>query len=122
MSSLLNHVLLSHRLQFLSKVSTLGEMVEDLGTDYCHSAADLFDGTSANPKRTWEAVDADHYDINTCLREAIVLLKSFLLVLPADQLGAFQQTILDQAKTVPAQPPASQPVIRHRRMSAIAGQ
>jgi hypothetical protein len=122
MSSLLNHVLLSHRLQFLSKVSTLGEMVEDLGTDYCHSAADLFDGTSANPGRTWEAVDAAHYDINTCLRESIVLLKSFLLVLPADQLGAFQQTILDQASTPPAHALAGQQTIRHRRMSAIAGQ
>ena len=120
MSSLLNHVLLSHRLQFLSKVSTLGEMVENLGSDYCHSVADLFDGTSANPRRTWEAVDADHYDINTCLRETIVLLKSFLLVLPADQLGAFQQSILDQAKSGPAHALASPQVIRHRRISAIA--
>jgi hypothetical protein len=122
MSSLLNHVLLSHRLQFLSKVSTLGEMVEDLGTDYCHSAADLFEGTSANPKRMWEAMDADHYDINTCLREAIVLLKSFLLVLPADQLDAFQQSILEQTSSRPARAPASQQGIRHRRMSAIAQQ
>ena len=122
MSSLLNHVLLSHRLQFLSKVSTLGEMVEDLGTDYCHSVADLFDGTSANPKRTWETVDADHYDINTCLREAIVLLKSFLLVLPADQLETFQQTILDQTSARRAHAPAGRPAIRHRRMSAIAPQ
>jgi hypothetical protein len=122
MSSLLNHILFSHRLQFLSKVSTLGEMVEDLGTDYCHSALDLFDGTSANPRRTWEAVDADHYDINTCLREAIVLLKSFLLVLPADQLGAFQQTILDQASTHTAPAPVGPHAIRHRRISAIAGQ
>src|SRR2546430_15163836 len=32
--SLLNHVLLSQRLQFLHKVSTLMEMVEDLGKDF----------------------------------------------------------------------------------------
>lgn len=122
MSSLLNHVLFSHRLQFLSKVSTLVEMVEDLGSDYRDSVADLFDGTCPNPRMAWEAVDADHYDINTCLREAIVLLKSFLLVLPIDQLEAFQQTVLDQAKPRPGLAPASQHVIRHRRMSAIAGQ
>jgi hypothetical protein len=122
MSSLLNHFLLTQRLQFLSKVSTLGEMVEDLGTDYCHSAADLFDGTSVDPRRTWEAVDADHYDINTCLREAIVLLKSFLLVLPVDQLAAFQQTILDQANIHLAHAPAGLHAIRHRRISVIAGQ
>jgi len=72
-------------------------MVEDLGTDYCLCAAGLSDEASPDPARMWELVDADHYDLNTCLREAIVLLKSFLLVLPADQLGAFQQTILEQS-------------------------
>jgi len=113
MSSLFSHVLLSHRLQFLSKVSTLGEMVEDIGTDYRHSADELSEGISVDPWRMWEAVDADHYDLNTCLREAIVLLKSFLLVLPADQLGAFQQTILDQSKARPEKAPSRQRVIRH---------
>jgi hypothetical protein len=122
MSSLLNHVLLSHRLQFLHKISTLGEMVEDLGKDYRLSAADLSEGTSTDPREMWNAMDADHYDLNTCLREAIVLLKSFLLVLPADQLGVFQQTILDQSKARPEKAPSRQRVIRHRRMTPIAGQ
>jgi len=105
MNSLLNHVLLSHRLQFLHKLSTLGEMVEDLGKDYRVSATELSEGTSADPRRMWEAVDADHYDLNTCLREAIVLLKSFLLVLPADLLAPFQQTILEQSQHPPAEAP-----------------
>jgi hypothetical protein len=122
MNSLLNHVLLSHRLQFLHKLSTLGEMVEDLGKDYRLSAGDLSEGTSADPRRMWEAVDADHYDLNTCLREAIVLLKSFLLVLPANQLGVFQQNILEQTKVPSAKAQARQRVIGHRRMAPIAGQ
>lgn len=122
MSSLLSHVLLSHRLQFLSKVSTLGEMVEDLGKDYRVSAEDLSEGTTANPRRMWEAVDADHYDLNTCLRETIVLLKSFLLVLPADQLGAFQRTIREQSESRPTRAPVRPDVIHHRRMHSIAGQ
>jgi hypothetical protein len=119
-NSLLNHVLLSHRLQFLHKLSTLGEMVEDLGKDYRVSAAGLSEGSSADPRRMWEAVDADHYDLNTCLREAIVLLKSFLLVLPADQLVPFQQTILEQSQLPPAE--ARHRAFRHRRMAPIAGQ
>jgi hypothetical protein len=119
-NNLLNHVLLSHRLQFLHKLSTLGEMVEDLGKDYRVSAAELSEGSSADPRRMWEAVDADHYDLNTCLREAIVLLKSFLLVLPADQLAPFQQTILEQSQLLPAE--ARHRAFRHRRMALIAGQ
>jgi hypothetical protein len=122
MSGLMNHVLLSHRLQFLHKLVTLGEMVEDLGTDYCHSAADLSARTSTDPVKMWGAVDADHYDLNTCLRETIVLLKSFLLVLPADQLGAFQQTILIQSTIRHQEAPSRHRVIRHRRMTPIAGQ
>ena len=122
LSNLLSRVLLSHRLQFLHKVSVLGEMVEDLGTNYCLCAADLSDEASEDPVRMWELVDADHYDLNTCLREAIVLLKSFLLVLPADQLGAFQQTILEQSKPWRSEAHTRLEGIRHRRMTPIAGQ
>src|SRR6266850_815719 len=122
LSNLLSHVLLSHRLQFLYKVSILGEMVEDLGTDYCLCAADLSDETSPDPSRIWELVDADHYDLNTCLREAIVLLKSFLLVLPADQIGAFQRAILEQSKPRHSEVHERLRGIRHRRTTLFAGQ
>ena len=122
MSSLLNHVLLSHRLQFLHKLTTLGEMVDDLGKDYRLAATDLLDGTALDPQRMWESVDADHYDLNTCLRESIVLLKSFLLVLPVDQLGAFQETVHQQCNEPAPGPQAHKRLLRHRRMAPIAGQ
>ncbi len=122
MSGLLNHVLLSQRFQFLHKVSTLEEMVEDLGKDYRHAADDLADGLALNPKKLWAEVDADHFDLNTCLREAIVLFKSFLVVLPDDQLGAFQTTVRQQSQPQEAVAGSPQRVIRHRRMTAIAGE
>ncbi len=98
MSSLLNHVLLSQRLQFLHKLSTLEEMVEDLGKDFRHAADDLAEGASLNPPKMWAKVDAGHYDLNTCLREAIVVFKSFLIALPEDQLGAFQNAVREQSQ------------------------
>ena len=122
MSGLLNRVLLSHRLQFLQKVNTLEEMVEDLCKDFRLAAGDLTDGVSVHPEQLWEEVDADHYDLNTCLREAIVLLKSFLVVLPVDQLVAFQKTVFEQSQAPLTNLPASQQVIRHRRISAIASE
>jgi len=122
MSSLLNRVLFSHRLQFLHKVSTLQEMVEDLGKDFRRAAEDLAEGTSLHPERIWDDVDADHYDLNTCLREAIVLFKSFMIALPEDQLGAFQTTVCEQYQAQEAAVSSPQRVIRHRRMSAIAGE
>jgi hypothetical protein len=122
MSGLLNRVLLSHRLQFLHKVSTLEEMVDDLGKDFRNSADDLAAGISLNPKKIWAEVDADHYDLNTCLRESIVVFKSFLIALPDGQLGAFQDTVRQQSQLQETGEASSQRVTRHRRMTAIAGE
>lgn len=122
MSSLLNRVLLSQRLQFLHKISTLVEMVEDLGKDYRHAASDLADGVAFHPKEMWDEVDSDHYDLNTCMREAIVVFKSFLIALPESQLGAFQNTVRQQSLPLESRFPADQREMRHRRMTAIAGE
>jgi len=122
MSSLLSHVLLSQRLQFLHKISTLEEMVEDLGKDYRQAADDLADGMALNPNKMWDEVDSDHYDLNTCMREAIVVFKSFMIALPEGQIEAFQNTVRQQC--LPPEAAVSYPhrMIRHRRMTAIAGE
>ncbi|PYU41953.1 MAG: hypothetical protein DMG53_20675 [Acidobacteria bacterium] len=59
MSALLNHVLFSQRLQFLHKVSTLEEMVEDLAKGFRHAADELAERNSLNPKKMWAEVDAE---------------------------------------------------------------
>jgi hypothetical protein len=122
MSSLLSHVLLSQRLQFLHKISTLEEMVEDLGKDYRHAADDLADGMALNPNKMWDEVDSDHYDLNTCMREAIVVFKSFMIALPEGQIEAFQNTVRQQCLPPDAAVCSPHRMIRHRRMTAIAGE
>jgi len=118
MSGILDRVLFSHRLQFLHKVSTLGEMVEDLDRDFRTAAKDLAEGLCADPERGWHEVDAGHYDLNTCLRETIILFKSFLVVLPEGQLGDFEKTVYDQSQS--PHPDVAAP--RHGRLRAFAGQ
>lgn len=122
MSSLLSHVLLTQRSQFLHKVGTLEEMVDDLGRDYCDSAEDLSTGAATDAAMLWQAADEDHFDMNTCLREAIVLLKSFLVALPEDQIPAFQHAVSSQMLAPKSKPPVRHFVIRHRRMTQIAGE
>jgi hypothetical protein len=122
MSALLNRVLLSHRLQFVHKINALHEMVLDLEEDFCLAAADLADGTATDPRGTWNSVDSDHYDINTCLREAIVLFKSFLIALPEEQLNSFQDSVREQTQPHEVEVPIRQTVIRHGRMAPIAGE
>ena len=96
MNDLLSHVFLTQRSQFLHKIDTLEEMVLGIRKDFYEAATDLGSGASQAPSADWRTIDDAHFDLNTCLREAIVVLKSFLVVLPNDQLGVFQKTITAQ--------------------------
>jgi len=93
MSDLLSRVLLTQRSQFLHKIDTLEDMVLSIRKSFQEIASGLGSGESAEPSEDWRAIDDAHFDLNTCLREAIVIFKSFLVVLPDDQLGRFQKTI-----------------------------
>ena len=66
--------------------------------------------------------DAVYYDLNTCLREAAVLLKSFRPVLPASQLPRF----IDGLRNCSFPPPPFSPLVprylAHRRMAVLKGQ
>jgi hypothetical protein len=122
LSGLLSRVLLSQRTQFLHKLGTLQEMVEDLAKDFCESAHELSEGLSTDPVIAWKTVDAAHYDLNTCLRETIVLLKSFLRALPEDQVGGFQKSVAESWGAAPEAVSDSSTLLRHRRMAQIAGE
>jgi hypothetical protein len=122
MSGLLNRVLFSQRVQFLHKVSTVLEIVENSDTDFRTVALELVDGLSTDPESAWAEVVADHYDINTCLREMLILLKSFLVALPASQLSAFQRAVGELSEAPNPTLVAPQPAVRHRRIAAFAGE
>jgi hypothetical protein len=122
MSNLLNRVLLTQRSQFLDKISTLHGMVSDLGKDLALAVENIGAWTSDEFNADWLAVDSAHYDLNTCLRETIILLKSSLLVTPGDQLDVFQKAVIAQLQA-DERPFLSRPsIISRRRIPSIAGQ
>jgi hypothetical protein len=96
-SFLLNQILPTQRAQFLSKIRMLQKMVAALGNDFSNAAAELAShGAATEPAPLWAALDTGHFDLNTCLRESMVLLRCFLRSLPDDQLVHFQETISTQ--------------------------
>ena len=121
-NNLVSRVLLSERSQFLYKLNTLEELVDGLSDGFIEIAGELADGLSTIPLRLWQFLEQTHFDINTCLRETDVLLKSFLLVLPEEQLAGFDFTICGLARARRRDPVCSQKLIHARRMSAIAGE
>lgn len=88
-SGLLHRVLPGARSRFFHKLRALSETIEHIDREFQRLAGELADGTSVEPDRAWSLLDSLHYDLNTCLREANVILKSFLRVLPLEQLPAF---------------------------------
>jgi len=119
-SSMLNRVLLSQRAQFLSKIGSLKDMLTVLGTDFRDAAEDLASGANLDNRALWVVLDHDQYDLNTCFRESMILLKCFLRVLPDDQLLPFQKTV--DAQMNPHKPAPARKVIRHRRAPQFAGE
>jgi hypothetical protein len=97
-------------------------MSGDIGKDFRLAVENLSSGACNDVDADWRVVDAAHYDINTCLREAIVLLKSFLLVLPEDQLGAFQKTVRSQMQVPEPSTFSDERLVRARRMASVGGE
>lgn len=76
-------------LRFRRKLNVLLRSVNHLAGEFHHAAREISEGASVHPESHWEALDSLHYDMNTCFREAVVVLKSFLLGLSPEELNAF---------------------------------
>jgi hypothetical protein len=94
-SHLLTQILPPQRRQFLSKISTLRRMVVNLAKGFRNAAEELAShGAAVQTAPLWAYLDTGQFDLNTCLRESMVLLKCFLRALPDDQLPRFQKTVM----------------------------
>jgi hypothetical protein len=113
---------LTYRSQFLYKLSALSEMTEEMAQNYDSAVHTLEEGLTARPNRYWDILDASHYDLNTCLRESVVILKCFLHTLPNDQLAEFQAALNEHVVVCPDRFAVRVRHLAHRRLTPIKGQ
>ncbi len=111
-NGLLHHVLFGDRSRFFHKLRILSSTVEQLGWEFDQAAADLSEGVSVQPGVCWAALDSVHFDLNTCLREAEVVLKAFLRALPTEQLAAFAAAM--------STPPATKRIPGRQRLTRVS--
>lgn len=86
-NQLTHHILFGSRSRFLHKLRVLEIMMPSLGDIFrrtCENFSSEFDA-----RGSWNCLDEIHYDVNTCLREIIVVFKSFLLAVPDAALPSF---------------------------------
>lgn len=90
MDSVLAKVLFRERTRFFHKLYSLGEIIEDLQKEVRAILADILAGTPGFPDRAWQLLEVLGYDLNTCMSETTVILKSFFCALPPEELEAFR--------------------------------
>lgn len=121
-NSVFSKVLLTRRSQFVHKISTLTELVDELAANFLASSEEILAGDSLDSDSHWEALDAAHYDLNTCLRETVILFKSFLHALPESQFQEFLAVFQERSVCPEGPYPAKARNLDHRRIAAIKGQ
>lgn len=120
-NDMFSRVLLTRKSQFSYKISALAELVDELDSSFTAAAEELSAGDSLSPDRKWELLDAVHYDLNTCLRETVVLFKSFLHALPEQQIPSFQAALQECQANSPSLAARARH-LAHRRMAFLKGQ
>ena len=89
-NQLLYRILFGSRSRYFHKLRVLEMTVGDATDLFQEIAGELAQGTQIHPQESWSTLDNLHYDLNTCLRESIVMLKSFLRVLPDASLDSLR--------------------------------
>jgi hypothetical protein len=93
MQEVMHSLVPTRRARFTHKLEALEQIIEEVSKEYREAAEEISGGASTDPANHWEALDLLHYDLNTCLRETLVILKSFLLALSSGQFESFQERL-----------------------------
>jgi hypothetical protein len=88
-------VLFSAKRRFFRKIRALTQIVTALQKETNRLAR----VQSPHIAQSWNQLEEFHYDLNTCLRETVVTFKSFLWVLPTQELAPFELRL--QSRTPP---------------------
>jgi hypothetical protein len=107
-------VVFSRHFGFLHKIRTLGRMTSDLSEEYLGAASEVVEGSSISPEHGWQQLHHLQYDLNTVFRESEIVLKSFLVKLPSNDVRVFRNNIFMAFSSGPA--------IANRRVAAFRRQ
>jgi hypothetical protein len=97
MNNLLAKVLFRTRTRFFHKLESLGEIIQELQREVRELVDESRDRSVAGKQQIWQQLEILGYDLNTCMGEATVVLKSFFCALPGEELESFRHKLLTQS-------------------------
>jgi len=101
-SFLVHRIPMGRRLRFLAKLAALRAVLERTRVEFCEVAQEVGDGGSVDPEASWKKLDALHYDLNTLMRESVVVLKSYLSVAGDHGFAAFCRQLFPRGSPLAA--------------------
>ena len=96
MNNLLAKVVFRGRTRFFHKLSSLGEIIEELQREVREIVGEFTTRGPMYQQQAWQHLEILGYDLNTCMGEATVILKSFFCALPGEELESFRHKLLAQ--------------------------
>jgi hypothetical protein len=112
-NSLLSFLVLRARTRFFRKLGALEQVLADLNQDAHHVAARMAAANSLSSLsmiKHWRRLEVLHYDLNTCLCETTVMLKSFFCVLPGEELKEFRARLFFLAPAIASRSKRQEPL------------
>lgn len=97
MDNLLARILFRERTRFFHKLQALGEIIENLHTEARGILGGIAEGVSEFPAQAFQLLEVLGYDLNTCMGETTILLKSFFCALPPEELEPFRNKLTNLA-------------------------
>jgi hypothetical protein len=97
MDNVLAKVLFRERTRFFHKLYSLGEIVDDAQREARAIIMAISKGGSELPDQAFQLLEVLGYDLNTCMGETTIILKSFFCALPPEELEAFRAKLIDLA-------------------------
>ncbi len=99
MNNVLSKVVFRERTRFFHKLDSLDEIVKELQKEERAIVSEMSEGTTEFPDQAWKQLEVLSYDLNTCMGETTVILKSFFCALPPEELDTFREKLV---KLVPS--------------------
>jgi hypothetical protein len=97
MDNVLAKVLFRERTRFFHKLYSLGEIVDDAQKEARAILAVISNGSSELPDQAFQHLEVLGYDLNTCMGETTIILKSFFCALPPEELETFRAKLVNLA-------------------------
>jgi hypothetical protein len=94
MSGLLAKAVFSSRTRFFHKLKSLEEIIEGLQKETRLIVVKPVQTNPLFPERAWRELEVRGYDLNTCVGETTVVLKSFFCALPPEELEPFRRKLV----------------------------